>query len=88
VLTYVKRPDGKIDEMMTVVKNLRNRDIQTGSVVLDFKLCQVVKASMGEKTVPKDWDRVVGYYYQHYANIIERLFAENGHELPKIDKPA
>jgi len=88
VLIYVKRPDGKIDEMMTVTKNLKNRDLQVAGVILDFKECRVVRASMDGKTVPKDWDRIVSYYYQHYANIIERLFQENGHELPSITAPA
>ena len=88
VLIYVRRPDGKIDEMMTVTKNLKNRDLQVAGVILDFKQCKVVRASMDGKTVPKDWDRIVSYYYQHYANIIERLFAENGHELPNITAPA
>ena len=73
---------------MTVTKNLKNRDLQTAGVILDFKDCRVVRASMDGKTVPKDWDRVVSYYYQHYANIIERLFQENGHELPSITAPA
>jgi hypothetical protein len=31
--------------------------------------------------VPRVWDTVVSYYYQHYANIIERLFNENGHPI-------
>ena len=33
------------------------------------------------KEVPKDWDKVVAYYYQHYTHIIERLFEENGHPI-------
>jgi hypothetical protein len=33
--------------------------------------------------VPKDWDRIVTYYHQHYAATIERLFAENGWEVVK-----
>jgi hypothetical protein len=31
--------------------------------------------------VPKVWDTVVSYYYQHYASTIERLFEENGHNI-------
>jgi hypothetical protein len=31
--------------------------------------------------VPKDWDKIVSYYYKHYASTIERLFTENGHEI-------
>lgn len=36
---------------------------------------------MGGTTVPKNWDRIVSYYYQHYAATIERLFQENGHKV-------
>jgi hypothetical protein len=31
--------------------------------------------------VPKDWDRIVAYYYQHYSATIERLLRENGHPI-------
>jgi hypothetical protein len=45
----------------------------------------VVKCSMDGVTVPRDWDRIVSYYYKHYSATIERLFTENGHEI-KIEK--
>jgi hypothetical protein len=32
-------------------------------------------------TIPKDWDRIVAYYYTHYSATIERLFTENGHPV-------
>ena len=82
-LTYYTRPDGKIDESMSVVRNLKNRDLQMASVILDFKKLQVVKCSMNGVVVPRDWDRIVTYYHQHYASTIERLFAENGYEIVK-----
>ena len=82
-LTYITRPDGKIDESMSVVRNLKHRDIQTASVILDFKKLEVVKCSMNGVVVPRDWDRIVTYYHQHYASTIERLFAENGYEIVK-----
>jgi hypothetical protein len=82
-LTYYKKADGKIDESMAVSKNLKTRDIQMANVILDFKELKVVKCSMGAVQIPKDWDRVVAYYHQHYENIIERLFKENGYELIK-----
>ena len=86
VLTYYTKPDGKTDESATVVKNIKNRDLQTANVILDFKTLSVVKCSMDGVVVPKDWDRIVSYYYRHYSATIERLFTENGHEI-KIQKP-
>jgi len=47
----------------------------------------VVKASMGGVAVPRDWDRIVSYYHQHYANTIERLLKENGYEILKDGVP-
>ena len=51
------------------------------NVILDFKEQRVLQCRMNDTQVPKEWDRVVSYYYQFYASTIERLFKENGHEL-------
>jgi len=83
LLTYYTKPDGKIDESMMVSKNIKTRDLQTASVILDFKKLQVVKATLGGASVPRDFNRIVEYYHQHYAATIERLFAENGYEIVK-----
>ena len=86
LLTYYRKPTGQIDEAMTLSRKLKLRDHQMANVILDFETLSVVKCSMDGVVVPKDWDRVVSYYYQHYAATIERLFKENGHEV-KIQKP-
>jgi hypothetical protein len=83
LITYYLKSDGKIDETTAVSKNLKIRDIQTCNVILDFKKLQVVKAHMNGVTVPKDFNKIVEYYIQHYENIIDRLFAENGYERVK-----
>jgi hypothetical protein len=36
---------------------------------------------MAGTQVPRDFDRIAGYYHQHYASTIERLFKENGYEV-------
>jgi hypothetical protein len=88
ILTYYRKPTGQIDEVMAVAKNLKRRDWQTGNVILDFKEQKVLKANMDGASVPKDWDKVVAYYYQHYAHTIERLFEENGHPIDiKVENP-
>jgi hypothetical protein len=68
---------------MAVSRNIKSRDIQTCNVILDFQKLEVVKANMDGVTVPKNFNRIVEYYHQHYASTIERLFAENGYELVK-----
>ena len=89
MLTYFYQANGKIDEAMTVTTKIKTRDHQTVNVILDFKELKVIKAAMNNVTVPKDWDRIVGYYYKHYAATIERLFQENGHPIDiKAEIPA
>ena len=83
ILTYYKKPTGQIDEVMAVAKNLKTRDHATANVILDFKKLEVVKCSMGGVQVPRDFNKIVEYYMQHYENIITRLFAENGYEIEK-----
>jgi hypothetical protein len=81
LLTYVTRPSGKIDELMTIAKKLRTKDRQMTNVILDFRDQKVLQCSVGGITANKDWDTIVSYYYQHYAATIERLFQENGHAI-------
>lgn len=88
MLTYYTKPDGKIDESMSVSRRVRTSDLQTANVILDFKKLQVLKASMSGTAVPRDWDRIVSYYYQHYASTIERLLKENGYEIVKDPEPS
>ena len=81
IITYYRKATGQIDESTAVAKNLKMRDHQTASVILDFKKLAVVKAQLGGDSVPKDFNRIVEYYMQHYENIIKRLFEENGYEI-------
>ena len=88
ILTYYYQANGKIDEGMTVSNNVKRKDCQTASVILDFKECKVLKASLRDTTIRKDWDRIVGYYYPFYTSIMERLFIENEHPIEiKVDAP-
>jgi hypothetical protein len=84
ILTYYKKPDGKIDESMSVSRRIKTSDLQTANVILDFKKLEVVKASMGGVVVPRNFDRIVEYYMQHYENVIKRLFSENGYQAELV----
>ena len=87
MLTYFYQANGKIDEGMTVTTRVRTKDWQTASVILDFKEQKVLKAALKDTAIPKDWERIVGYYYPFYPAIMERLLQENGHEAPQVDAP-
>jgi len=86
IITYFKKPNGQIDEVMAVAKNLKRRDLDTSNVILDFKKLEVVKATSGGVNIAKDFDTIVTYYIKHYEKIVTRLFKENGYEV--LDKDA
>ena len=85
VITYFQKATGEQDEVTAVTRSLKKRDIQCANVILDFKKCEVVKASMGGVNVPRNFDNIVGYYRQHYKSIIDRLFNENGFEVTEVE---
>lgn len=81
LLTYITKPSGKIDEVLSISKRLKPKDWQMANVILDFKDQRVLLCSVAGLTATKDWDTIVSYYYKHYSATIERLFQENGHVL-------
>lgn len=86
-ITYYRKASGQIDEELAVARNIKTRDIQQASVILDFAKMQVIKATVDGENLPRDFDKIVSYYHQHYATTIDRLLKENGLEV-KQDTPA
>ena len=77
LFTYIKKPDGKIDEQVQMSNKLKERDITTCNVILDFKEKIVEKASIDGTSIPRDWNTIVEYYREHYSDLIEDLEKHN-----------
>jgi hypothetical protein len=80
IINYFGRPNGQMDEVVSVSRRTRMSDIQSAAVILDFQTRSVIKCSMNGVVVPKDWQRIRDFYYQHYRRIIEDL--EDLHKDP------
>ena len=78
VVKYIKKPNGKLDEIVSAAKTLRMNDYQTAAVVLDFKTQTVIMSTLDGVTVPKDWWKIRDFYHQHYKTLIEDLEAFHG----------
>jgi hypothetical protein len=85
LISYYQKPNGQMDEVVAVSGSLKTRDRQTAAVILDFRTQSVLQCSMNGTTVPKDWDRIVSFYYQHYAATFDRLAKENGIEFKQAE---
>jgi hypothetical protein len=82
IITYMQRAAGRNqkiqqDEVVEVANRVKPRDLDRGSVILDFQVRSVVKASVGDQIAPRDFQRIRDYYYQHYPDMIDQLEEAN-----------
>lgn len=73
LITYVRKPNGQIDEQAQVVRNLKMKDHQMCNVILDFKDKKVEKCIIEGKKVDTDWEKMYDYYKKVYPNVIEQI---------------
>ena len=73
VVTYLRKPNGQIDELVSLTKKIKTRDLQSAAVILDFSKQMVIKASLEGTTLPRDWQRIRDYYHQHYRDVVDQL---------------
>jgi hypothetical protein len=84
-----KRQQLQREQGIRTHKHITLDEIGRRLAIGNFKELKVIKASLRDTTIPKDWDRIVGYYYPFYPAIMERLFKENGHPVDiKAEIPA
>lgn len=77
LITYVKKPNNQIDEQVQVTEKLKERDITTCNIILDFKEKVVEAAHVNGNPISKDWTKIVDYYKQIYPDLIEDLEKDN-----------
>lgn len=73
IITYVKRPNGQMDELVAVGQRVKPKDLSMASVILDFKNRLVLKSSVGDQVAPRDFQRIRDFYHQHYSDVITEL---------------
>ncbi len=77
LVNYYKKPTGQMDEVVSVSRHTRTRDLQSCAVILDFKSRSVVKCSMGDEVGVRDFQVVRDYYHKHYPQVIDNLEQDN-----------
>jgi hypothetical protein len=77
LITYVRKPNGQIDEQVTVSKRTKTSDIQTCNVILDYAKRKINKCVIEGKTVDTDWGKMNEYYKKVYPSLINQLENSN-----------
>jgi hypothetical protein len=76
LITFVRKPGGQIDEQVAVGKKVKQADLQTCNVIVDYAEKKVIKCVVEGKVVDTDFERMDAYYKQVYPNLIGQLEKE------------
>ena len=77
--TYYKKPNGKINEAIKLDTKVRMKDLQSASVIIDYKERRIVKSNFEEELGADnqhDFDTINNFYKGHYPRVISQLEAK------------
>lgn len=73
LITFIRKPNGQIDEQVAASKKVKPTDEQTCNIILDFGSKKILKSIVERKKVDMDFDKLVDYYKKIYPQLIEQL---------------
>lgn len=77
LIQYIRKPNGQIDEQVTVAKRVKTSDIQTCNLIMDFAEKKLDKCVVEGRAIPKDWNKMYEYYNRIYPTLIAQLEKHN-----------
>lgn len=75
-VTFMRKPGGQIDEVVSILKRVKNSDESTANVILDFAEKKVVKCIIEGKPHDTTFELMRDYYGKVYPSLIEQLERE------------
>ena len=76
LVTFLRKPNGQIDELVQIGKKLKPSDVSTCNVILDYAENKIIKCVIEGKKTDTDWDRMNSYYRKIYPSLIDQLEKE------------
>lgn len=76
-IQFLRKPNGQIDEQVSIGKKVKTTDIQTCNVILNYAEKKVEKCVIEGKVLDTDWDKMNNYYKKIYPNLITQLEKAN-----------
>jgi len=76
LITFLRKPNGQIDEQVAVSKRVKPTDLQMCNVILDYAKKKIEKCVIEGKTVDSDWDKMNEYYKRIYPSLVGQLEKE------------
>jgi len=76
LITFLRKKDGQIDEMVRISKKTKQADVQVCNVILDYAEKKIDKCVIEGKKLDTNWDKLNEYYKKIYPQLIEQLEKE------------
>jgi hypothetical protein len=73
LITYLRKSSGQIDEQVGFSTRLRDKDLSSCNVIVDYKDKKVVKCVIEGKKVETDFGLMDDYYRKVYPELITQL---------------
>lgn len=76
LISYLRKVNGQIDEMVNVSKRVRTSDLNNSNVILDFAENKIVKCVIEGREHDSTFEQMRNYYSKVYPQLIEQLDRE------------
>jgi hypothetical protein len=77
LITFIRKPGGQIDELVSVSKRVKTADLNTCNIILDYAKKKVDKSVVEGKKVEMDFEKLNEYYRKVYPQLINQLEKES-----------
>lgn len=76
LISYLRKMNGQIDEMVNVSKRVRTSDMNSANVILDFAEKKIDKCIIEGKQHDSTFEQMRDYYFKVYPQLVEQLERE------------
>ncbi len=76
LISYLRKVNGQIDEMVNVSKRVRTSDLNNANVILDFAEQKIVKCVIEGKNHDTTFQQMRDYYFKVYPQLVQQLEKE------------
>ena len=76
LISYLRKVNGQIDEMVNVSKRVRTSDLNNANVILDFAEKKIMKCVIEGKNHDTTFEQMRDYYYKVYPQLVQQLEKE------------
>lgn len=81
LITFMRQAAGQINEEVRAAKRIRNSDLNSCNVIMDYGTKDILKCVIEGKRHETDFEKMNTYYKKIYPKLIEQLEKEGPTEV-------